>query len=54
MASFDRFIETRWAYGALALMVFVLSLPGLIAMPVLDRDEGRFAEASSYWSAGNF
>jgi 4-amino-4-deoxy-L-arabinose transferase-like glycosyltransferase len=47
MASFDRFIETRWAYGALALIVFALSLPGLIAMPVLDRDEGRFAEASS-------
>ena len=47
MASFDRFVETRWAYAALALMVFVLSLPGLIAMPVLDRDEGRFTEASS-------
>lgn len=47
MASFDRFIETRWAYLALALMVFVLALPGVIAMPVMDRDEGRFAEASS-------
>ncbi|MDP3740616.1 MAG: glycosyltransferase family 39 protein [Hyphomonadaceae bacterium] len=47
MASFDRFIETRWAYAALAAMVFILSLPGLIAMPVMDRDEGRFAEASS-------
>jgi 4-amino-4-deoxy-L-arabinose transferase-like glycosyltransferase len=47
MASFDRFIETRWAYAALAVIVFLLSLPGLIAMPVLDRDEGRFAEASS-------
>jgi 4-amino-4-deoxy-L-arabinose transferase-like glycosyltransferase len=47
MPSFDRFIETRWAYAALALMVLVLSLPGLIAMPVMDRDEGRFAEASS-------
>jgi 4-amino-4-deoxy-L-arabinose transferase-like glycosyltransferase len=47
MASFDRFIETRWAYGALALMVFLLALPGLVSMPVLDRDEGRFTEASS-------
>lgn len=47
MASFDRFIESRWAYAALAAMVFLLALPGLIAMPVMDRDEGRFAEASS-------
>ncbi len=47
MASFDRFIETRWAYAALAALVFFLALPGLMAMPVLDRDEGRFAEASS-------
>ena len=29
MASFDRFIETRWAYVALAAMVFMLALPGL-------------------------
>jgi 4-amino-4-deoxy-L-arabinose transferase-like glycosyltransferase len=47
MRSFDEFIETRWAYMALALVVFVLGLPGLVSMPVLDRDEGRFAEASS-------
>lgn len=47
MASFDRFIETRWAYAALAAMVFILALPGVFAMPVMDRDEGRFAEASS-------
>lgn len=47
MASFDRFIESRWAYAALAAMVFLLSMPGLLAMPVMDRDEGRFAEASS-------
>ena len=47
MAFFDRFIETRWAYAALAAVVFLLSLPGVIAMPVMDRDEGRFAEASS-------
>jgi 4-amino-4-deoxy-L-arabinose transferase-like glycosyltransferase len=47
MRSFEEFIETRWAYAALALIVLVLSLPGLMSMPVLDRDEGRFAEASS-------
>jgi 4-amino-4-deoxy-L-arabinose transferase-like glycosyltransferase len=47
MRSFEDFIETRWAYAALALIVLVLSLPGVFSMPVLDRDEGRFAEASS-------
>ncbi|HVY87332.1 MAG TPA: phospholipid carrier-dependent glycosyltransferase, partial [Hyphomonadaceae bacterium] len=47
MGSFDRFIETRWAYAFLAGMVFLLSIPGLLAMPVMDRDEGRFVEASS-------
>jgi 4-amino-4-deoxy-L-arabinose transferase-like glycosyltransferase len=47
MESFNRFLESSWATVALAAMVFVLALPGLIAMPVLDRDEGRFAEASS-------
>src|SRR5262245_47808870 len=47
MASFARFIEPRWAYAALALMVFLLSIPGLVSMPTMDRDEGRFAEASS-------
>lgn len=47
MGSFNRFMESSWATVALAALVFVLALPGLIAMPVLDRDEGRFAEASS-------
>src|SRR5262245_54579044 len=47
MRSFEDFIETRWAYAALALIVLVLGLPGLMRMPVMDRDEGRFAEASS-------
>lgn len=47
MAFFDRFIETRWAYLAVALMVAVLALPGLFAMPTMDRDEARFAQASS-------
>lgn len=47
MATFDRLTETRWAYALLAGLVFLLALPGLFAMPVLDRDEGRFTEASS-------
>ncbi len=47
MASFDRLIESRWAYAILAGLVFLLALPGLYTMPTLDRDEGRFAEASS-------
>ena len=47
MAFFDRFIETRWAYGVVAAIVFVLALPGLIAVPTMDRDEARFAQASS-------
>ena len=47
MAFFDRFIETRWAYAVVAAIVFVLALPGVIAMPTMDRDEARFAQASS-------
>ncbi len=47
MASFDRLTESRWAYAVLAGLVFLLALPGLFALPTLDRDEGRFAEASS-------
>ena len=30
-----------------ALVAFVAALPGLMAMPVLDRDEARFAQASA-------
>lgn len=47
MDRFDRLTESRWAYAVLAGLVFLLALPGLFALPVLDRDEGRFAEASS-------
>ena len=43
----DRLTHSRWAYAAIAGMVFLLALPGLFALPVLDRDEGRFTEASS-------
>ena len=44
---FDRLTESRWVYAVLAGLVFLLALPGLFALPVLDRDEGRFTEASS-------
>src|SRR5579871_5394558 len=47
MAFFDRFIATRWAYAALALLVFILAAPGLVAMPTMDRDEARFVQATS-------
>jgi 4-amino-4-deoxy-L-arabinose transferase-like glycosyltransferase len=47
MASFDRFVQTSWAYAVLALVVFATALPGVVSMPVLDRDEARFAQASA-------
>lgn len=47
MQSFDRFVASRMAYIVLALLVFFAALPGMSAMPVLDRDEGRFTQASS-------
>jgi 4-amino-4-deoxy-L-arabinose transferase-like glycosyltransferase len=47
MDRFDRLTESRWAYAVLAGLVFLLALPGLFALPVLDRDEGRFVQASS-------
>ena len=44
----DRIFAGGWR-GPLfaALVALAASLPGLIAMPVLDRDEARFAEASA-------
>lgn len=47
MAYFDQLMRGLNAYVALALIVVIASLPGLVAMPTLDRDEARFAEASS-------
>ncbi len=47
MQSFDRFVASRMAYVVLALLVFFTALPGMSAMPVMDRDEGRFTQASS-------
>ncbi len=46
-SQFERLTNSRWVYAAIAGLVFILSLPGLFALPVLDRDEGRFTEASS-------
>ena len=44
----DRFLGGGWrALVLAALAALVAGLPGLIAMPVLDRDEARFAEASA-------
>ena len=47
MDRFDRLTDSRWAYAVLAGLVFLLAVPGLFALPVLDRDEGRFTQASS-------
>lgn len=46
-SQFEQLTNSRWAYAVIAGLVFLLSLPGLFALPVLDRDEGRFTEASS-------
>jgi 4-amino-4-deoxy-L-arabinose transferase-like glycosyltransferase len=44
----DRWLAGGWRGPLLAAVVALIAgLPGLIAMPVLDRDEPRFAEASA-------
>lgn len=47
-SALDRMFAGGWR-GPLfaALVALVAALPGLIAMPVLDRDEARFAEATA-------
>jgi len=42
----DRAIEGGRAYGLLAILCLALYLPGLAALPVTDRDEARFAQAT--------
>ena len=42
----------RWSRGwrgpaVAAFIAFLAGLPGLIAVPVLDRDEARFAQATT-------
>src|SRR5579883_1827863 len=36
----------RWPYALLILLCLGLYLPGIAALPVLDRDEARFAQAT--------
>ncbi|MBP2303253.1 4-amino-4-deoxy-L-arabinose transferase-like glycosyltransferase [Azospirillum picis] len=44
-----------WAYALLALIAAVLFLPGFTVLPPFDRDESRFAQASSQMlDSGNF
>ena len=47
-SALDRMFSGGWR-GPLfaALVALAAALPGLIAMPVLDRDEARFAEATA-------
>jgi 4-amino-4-deoxy-L-arabinose transferase-like glycosyltransferase len=47
-SAIDRWLSGGWRGPLLAaLIALAAGLPGLIAMPVLDRDEPRFAEASA-------
>lgn len=44
-----------WAYALLALIAAALFLPGFTVLPPFDRDEARFAQASSQMlDSGNF
>lgn len=47
MSAFDRFVETPWAWIVLAMLVLVAAYPGAASLPVLDRDEARFTQATS-------
>lgn len=46
----------KWQhYSVLALLAFILTLPGRMALPPLDRDEPRYMEATEQMlSSGNF
>jgi 4-amino-4-deoxy-L-arabinose transferase-like glycosyltransferase len=39
-------IRPRWAVAFLIVLCLALSLPGIASLPVTDRDEARFAQAS--------
>jgi 4-amino-4-deoxy-L-arabinose transferase-like glycosyltransferase len=43
----DTLSHSRWAGFWLALIVLLSALPGAINLPVLDRDEARYAQASN-------
>lgn len=44
--SLDRLAKSPWAYAVVALAVLACALPGVFSLPVLDRDEARFAQAT--------
>lgn len=44
--SLDRLAKGPWAYAIVALAVLACALPGVFSLPVLDRDEARFAQAT--------
>jgi hypothetical protein len=39
-------VRPRWAAAFLVALCLVVNLPGIAALPVTDRDEARFAQAS--------
>lgn len=39
-------VRPRWAAAFLIVLSLALSLPGLVSLPVTDRDEARFAQAT--------
>lgn len=44
--SLDRLARSPWAYAIIAFAVLACALPGVFSLPVLDRDEARFAQAT--------
>ena len=42
----DSLAKRRWHVVILALLTMAMVLPGLSSLPVIDRDEPRFAQAS--------
>ncbi len=45
--------KRRWHILILALLTLVMVLPGLSSLPVIDRDEARFAQASVQMAGSN-
>ncbi len=43
----NRLSKRRWHVVILALLTLAMVLPGLASLPVIDRDEARFAQASA-------
>jgi 4-amino-4-deoxy-L-arabinose transferase-like glycosyltransferase len=43
---FERFAQSSWAYALIALIALASALFGAGAVPVMDRDEARFAQAT--------